>query len=1046
MPARPSTTSERDRLRILRQNKQQQQQQQNGESLAWYPAAAGAAANGSSSTVATSEQPLQYCHKDERHNDDWPCGRHLMDTVRAVFSTRSSNNSSSPDESLTSLLRHFLLQQRRRQQQQHEDQTAKQKKRRKKKKKKKVADSTSNTSVADEDECEDEGDHGDGGAHNGSSMETTATGATLQQYQELQEEPLVDAYLDDYLNKHGATLNVDTTALMQSFIDFLYTRNTDGNSSTTALVICSDAELRLAVEGIKDEGCRSRVLARFGLDNANSSNGQPPFAVPLRWLPVKSPVTTVVSSRTIPVLGRHHDDDDATRDPCFDYVALEEGTALTLATPNDDHLLTAWAFERVNQDNVQKWQLRHQGDTTIWTVHHMTSLLRTILLPGGLGLDEVRGMVMSDYLDWWNIPHVMQTFSSDVKSQSEEVLAKVRSLATDLVGIMEKLHQLKKTTSANMVEVVNYSMMEDLDEAMDAVLQQLLNLIQTVTLVFLATMEFRSAPSAAAHRTESWRDMGWACRGLLDVWQAYLTTMDDLGAAVAAYEAGLQERADALGCFPPMYLNASLRDFLRRYLEQKVLLVHRGIDQLEQRLFQLEPLVSWGGQQYQASFVRKLYGYRNFHNLHMKYVKKTTQHFDKSNIDLTCYDFIHVVFEDVKTAHVSNCATLLEHRELHRRKVVRMYRKAEDAFTELFEKIKRRDDASAVPAELLRQFDAMAKFPEFSDTTAAFQLHKGERAMDLVRLWMGLRMESDIFVKVQGFPCAITADCLNLISGRDGIKLPSGVSAENRSLAVLSGLLFRWLDERYREWHDVKAESDAVKAERDLLAGMADNSSSEKAGPPKKSKKKKEKKIGATALAETEEVIPTARSAVHPLRAKEEIPLFQDFPPEAAIGLVPRKSALLDIADDLVGEGGWSNVEADKRKGISIRRPAVPVDTSSAPVRNGSKPNAESAEAHPSVSLDSVLPNNPEGDSDSGIRLAPSTTASLKSSDNAIVRLDSNQETEIKIQESFGKEALENVDSLIKVGVFDHKGYQSAKDFLVGRLLAAIESDDAASA
>jgi hypothetical protein len=339
-------------------------------------------------------------------------------------------------------------------------------------------------------------------------------------------------------------------------------------------------------------------------------------------------------------------------------------------------------------------------------------------------------------------------------------------------------------------------------------------------------------------------------------------------------------------------------------------------------------------------------------------------------------------------------------------------------------------------------------------------------AVNVVKLWVTIRMECSVYVKFQGFPCQVPSDLFRLLSVGDHEHLrdyehlcTSDIRIENRAMSILVGLFFCWLDHFFLEWQ-------ATKAENELLSSvLRETNIYDTCSPTKKVKKKKDKKMTSESTGKVQNQAQNARvvqSDSANVREAQGAAVEVHTTMESLTNDDADRNDVEAEENDTVGhlqenmessehEEGWSNVESERRKSSALRKVGMQYEKN-----DGENPSKYDSSKDSSIgkrevfhqtkrnghsnmfselntsTMDSII-NGTKSDMDKTVYEVKETGCSILCLPGPSASIQCLNQTKFETND---------VEALVRVGVIDKGGHLSAQEYLVGRTVSLLVLDN----
>lgn len=661
--------------------------------------------------------------------------------------------------------------------------------------------------------------------------------------------------LYNFLAQHNTSVATTTAApsSLQSFVDYL--------TLTPVKCVIQSAAVQQALNDISCESCRQCLQ-----DHVNQKS-----IIPLNFA------------------GNNSTDTEAH----FDYVAMEEG--LGQATERWSFVRESSSPSRGSSSNKERegaWELRYSIGSSEeclipWKWEHFLLFLENGILQPALSVDDVFGFDRVDKV-------LSKTVVTDIiakvyrlcerKENSFCKWAQQLSTVTTTFEDQTAMHHV-----GGNIEMSSFAVMKSTDETCQELLRYLFALmwemtqhslsairfsrqflLTNITLVDEATDEERHQwPLLQAQRRED-QDSSVTLAKVVELWQAYSKTIQIIAVESGAYEKNVGDQANAQGSIPAMYCSSAVRELYRQLVKTKIRAIYHLIDDFQETLDSevnlLDPLLGKD-----AAWNISWYRYMIAHNAYQEDLRDHQERRKKKNgSTLSLDEMLETVITAVskwiaESIHQGTVQkVLMEHEQRRKtlcsqveklvetgeRHVVNYTRAApvlENSSALFLNELKGlRDDLSDVnyPTDI-SSFDCEEAILKLS--TLRSKLWK--RCATLVSYWLQCSASLDLEKKdvaVQKYdygwltlasttelPFALKKElCLQQTGQFEGI-CPGG-NGNFRVECTLLGLLYRWMDERYKHWQ-------AFVAEEELLHGMSNEivEAPPKAVLGKKNKKKK---------------------------------------------------------------------------------------------------------------------------------------------------------------------------------------------------------------
>jgi hypothetical protein len=786
----------------------------------------------------------------------------------------------------------------------------------------------------------------------------------------------------------------------------------------------------------------------------------------------------------------------------FDYVAMEEGLGQekerwyfvrdSLAPsqkrgsePRDilDGLWESHYSAASSQDGSNSEKMSNP-----WKWERFLFLLENGILLPALSIDDILGFDRVDKI-------LPQTLVKDILDRVVHLSdRREASFCEWAIRLNDTISTFKEQTSMHdaggNIEMSSFSVMKSTDETCQELLRNVFDTMWEVTQKTISVTNFSQqyALCDCTLRDEATDDerKGWhilqaerradqsssaAFVKLLELWQVYSKAMENISVELTNYEKKVEEMASAQGIIPAMYCSAEVRESYRLLVRAKYRITYQLIDQfqthLDSQVNMLDPLLgkdaAWNVSWFRYLITQTVYRDTLMdQQVSRKKGKKTTLSFDEM-LETVVVAVAKWVMESIHQGTIQKL--ILEHEQ--RRKV--LFGMVEKLLITTEHHLARDTTQSDHPSSLVslevkglhddllnEDYTTELSSVDRSDVIlklAKLRLKLWKRCVALManRLRCNASIISDekptekcdygwlALASTTELPFALRKGLLPQQTGRSENPCLGG-HVSFRAECVLLGLLYRWMDERYKEWQ-------AVVAEQELLLTMSDekHQASTYGISGKKNKKKKS---------------PGKKEAT---LSQEPISMIEEDATPTESRIIPE------------GPADLPRVAGDIRHTPAISQPEQPRDSSG--IRNKQMEEGISKEKLPTDVSEHEIEAPPstisgEKDRKKKVRMKKTTSAligtsadsamttengsnSLKAADNSVnelnhvarstdiqpevpyrngEKIDGKQRAEDNELMDFDKIGKKSTQAFSSIGVLDGNTFLSAEEFLVARL------------
>jgi hypothetical protein len=896
------------------------------------------------------------------------------------------------------------------------------------------------------------------------------------------------SYLDRILQSQSAADNNDdggSDGPIPTFCQVLQDKSASLSSPTKTGFHVPQSDMLRAVAAIQCRTCRSAVENIVLLE---SRVPMPPIQHNHLERHQRQQKNHQYGGRSHAMADMNGDDDD----DAFDYVAMEEGAGSGVpgsasATANGGSDNDNLVFELVADAGALEagWQLRQaNGDPVQWTLDVVVArLVKDYILLAGLPPDQVMG-ADPDILS----SNLVMSIQDSVDSKYEAQTTDFTVMSRDLEASVMKFADTRDHDVCN-IEMMSFPVVKEVDETCCELMGRLLRIIMKMTRAFQDVLIYGS--SGGSSRSEAVKSHTWALNGIMDMWGMYTAAIDEMNIAIIDYEEQLFELATR-GAITQMFLSSTSRSLYRKLVEVKIRVVLNTIHTVRVRMDRLEYLDCVGGEDWAAPFSRKLFAYEAFYKVVASLDEKKHKHLGRLPMDHACDDVLYTVREWIETVHQGTVSKIMEIHGHRREKFLRLLRVCDTTLTRMVEAASDGNDASCNALTTMRQDQELPQrfCGDGDDDGASLRLLRmeiGARTLKTVRLWMGLRMHSNPDAYESDRRVVMPYKLQGWVANRSGFRrndmdvdgdFCSRGGGKTRAVCILVGLLYRWMSDRCKEWQAEVAEQELLTAVEDDDNKTAETQAAGKSTKPsKKAKKKKDKKDRPVGIPD-----PVNRGDT-----KENLAVVVDnnSVPTDNLGVAVDSNS---VPTESRGGGIQSSVEADRKNGVasSVSEPKAAASGLHVPEpslhTNGSEQKVAGHEnslafavAAPAVSSESkildVMEKGRGGAESSADNVSPAAeengktvkpltakkeqigvdnvdqTGKTKSHANKKAKSSNGRKEKTKKDKPVEDPLLQSedtqpsvvtqdIDADIKVGVYHKSTFESAEDFLVGRLLA----------
>jgi hypothetical protein len=726
----------------------------------------------------------------------------------------------------------------------------------------------------------------------------------------------------------------------------------------------------------------------------------------------------------------------------FDYIAMEEGdagVAPTTTTKKETQLL---AFELVSaQGRTAGWVLRRaDGSAALQSLAELEALVKEYILTPGLSPDQIMGCDQAQDLS----ENVTDSIQVSVDSRCQQQMVEFHRMTQEMHAQVQKFAATKDHASSN-IEMKSFPIMKEVDEACCAVLAKMLRIVLQVTTVYqgIAT---------------TLGEGNWAFRGVMDVWKSYLGAIDVINTETVHFEEQLFQMANR-GSIPGMFLSSTARILYRQLVGVKIKAVVDTIQAVQGRLDRQEAVECVGGENWTAFFSRKLFTLEMF--CKATGTAECSRHHKKLPIDHACEDVLYTVREWTETIHQMTASKILECHEQRRQKLVRLVRT-------LTETAKTTPGSAEISIENLSRLEGqlmlsqqVADAEENGDLFKTLRMHLGSSTLKMIEVWMSFRplantgggdytVHGALPYKLQGW---MASEPGFRKSDVDTHHCTAGDGAP-RAVSILVGLFYRWMSDRCKEWQAQVAEQEllvAMEGDDDKAAEASAVGKGAKTG--KKNKKKKDKKdrpVEAQALVrngKAKENVGIAAESILTPPVNVENKASHTLEIKSSNGVDPTPANFLEEREAPLSEspGDADNVQKnEQKKPIPAAPPAGSTPSKEKEVVKGKAQKSNVRESGVSKSDSGKAPvplaAKPTNEADEGTRKKIDKAQDGK-------KVNGRKEKTKKAKAASSPKSAGNqsntvhyVDADVTIGVYHKSSFESAEDFLVGRLLAILNS------
>ncbi|GAX17558.1 hypothetical protein FisN_18Lh208 [Fistulifera solaris] len=797
-------------------------------------------------------------------------------------------------------------------------------------------------------------------------------------------------------------------------------------------------------------------------------------------------------------------EDDRT-DAHFDYVAMEEGLgqekerwyfvrdllapSQSRGSESKDRLDGLWELHYSAASSQDGSNSEHMANPWKWE-RFVFVLENGILLPA-LSVDDLLGFVCVDKM----LPQtVVKEILDRVGHLSDRREA---SFCEWAIRLNDTISTFKEQTSMHdaggNIEMSSFAVMKSTDETCQElignVFDTLWEVTQKVILVTSFSQRYACTDCSLKDEVTDEQRKGWhtlqaerradqssndeAFVKLRELWHVYSKAMEDIYVESANYEKKIEEMTSAQGTIPAMYCSAEIREAYRLLVQAKYRITYHLIDQfqthLDCQINLLDPLLGKDAA-WNVSWFRYLIAQTVFRNHLMdqqvtrRNGKGSTLSFDEM-LETVVVAITKWVMESIHQGTIQKL--ILEHDQ--RRKVLcgmveKLLKTAERHFA--------RDDivqpghpSSIFLIEVQGLHDDLLK-ADYTTHLSSFDRSDVLSKLANLRLNLWQRCVLLMATRLHCNECLISdekatekhdygwlslASTIELpFSLKKGLLFQQTGRSENpclgghgsfRAECVLLGLLYRWMDERYKEWQ-------AVVAEQELLVTMSEekHQASTHGTSGKKNKKKKVPSQKESTL--SQETISIVEEDGTPTESRNISEGTADLPQISSdIGHTPAIISQCEEPHDVSSTRKEVKVEVIAKEELPTDVPEqeiqAPLNTISGKKNKKKKLRTKKT----SISLldttcDDALATEIGPDS---LEAADSTVNELhhgvRSADISIVvpiqngakKDGKHRSQDIELME-FNKIETESTQLVSSVGIFDGDKFLSAEEFLVARL------------
>lgn len=783
-----------------------------------------------------------------------------------------------------------------------------------------------------------------------------------------------------------------------------------------------------------------------------------------------------------------HDNDEHA----FDYVAMEEGMGPTTTTTTASTTTPTLVFVLVSDPEGQTagWQFRQSnGEPVPWTMDVVDRLVKEYVLLLGLHPDQIMGAVpISEHHDNNNnnknennnnnkndtyLPsNVVTSIQESVDSCYQNLMQDFTLLTSELEGSVVRFCETRDHDFCN-IEMTSFPVMKSMDETCDELMGRVLRIVLQVTRSFHFVLIYGGRTVGGAGDAEETARHAWAFNGIMDLWTIYMTAVDEINAGIIDYEEKLFELATR-GVITQMFLSSTSRSLYRKLVEVKIRVVMKTIRAARVRMDRLEYLNCVGGEDWTAPFSRKLFAHEAF----FKVVANTGQkqnrkkHISKLQMDLACEDVLYTVREWMETVHQGSVSKIMEIHEHRREKLLRLRRISDIILTGVVEGAKDGDDGCyKVLSYYLCEQVSVDDDDDGEASLRTLRMEIGARTLKTIHLWLASRMYSnpdgykserqvDMPYRLHGWVASRLGFRHGDVDVDDDFCSRSG--GNTRAVCILVGLLYRWMSDRCQEWQAEVAEQELFAVEDDNNKTAETQVAGKSTKPSKKNKKKKDKKdrpVGSqdpvnggdmkenlVDAIESKSIPPESRdgenkSSLETHRNNGAASQFPETPAEATGLHVPEpfpdtndgRQEIAAPEHGLISAPAASAASSESEilelseKGVGDTKSSVG-GVSSVAGENEKAVKTLTAKKQPTA-VDNV---DPTGTAKSCV------DKKAKSSINGRKEKMKKEKPGDPLMQSEETQTMvtQGIDANIRVGVYHKSTFESAEDFLVGRLLA----------
>jgi hypothetical protein len=601
----------------------------------------------------------------------------------------------------------------------------------------------------------------------------------------------------------------------------------------------------------------------------------------------------------------------------FDYVALEEGLgqekerwyfvrdsmapSQSRGSESKDVLDGLWELHYSAASSQDESNSKHMANP--WKWERFIFLLENGLLLPAVSMDDLLGFDCVDKV----LPQTVVTEILDRVGQLSD--RREASFCEWAFRLNDTISTFKEQTSMHdaggNIEMSSFAVMKSTDETCQELIRNVFDTMWEVTqkVILVTSFSRRYACSDCSLRDEATDDerKAWltlqaerrtdqssndqAFVKLRELWHVYSKAMNDISVESVNYEKKIEEMASAQGTIPAMYCSAEVREAYRLLVQAKYRITYHLIDQfqthLDSQVNLLDPLlgkdVAWNVSWFRYLITQSVYrDHLMDQQVNRRKGKGSTLSFDEM-LETVVRAITKWVMESIHQGTIQKL--ILEHEQ--RRKVLsgmveKLLNSAEQHFAR-DDVIQSGNSSSLVLLEVQGLHDDLLQadytkdlsFFDRSDVVLklanlrsnlwqrcvplmANRLHCNECLMSDGKVtdkydysWLALASTIEL-------PFPLKKGLLLQQTGRSESPCLGG-HGSFRAESILLGLVYRWMDERYKEWQAVVAEQELLLTMSEEKHQATTNGTSGKKNKKKKSAGKKEATLSLETISIIEE-------------------------------------------------------------------------------------------------------------------------------------------------------------------------------------------------